>query len=300
MSLYNKVICLLKNIRLLSSKSIDDLQWSGIQQVMRMYKYGNFLEEKTGESKLNVLDAEQSLNAIISNPKTFYRFGDGEINIMRGENAGTQDYNPRLENLLKLALADQTNTSYIGIGYEYFYFNIWGNNDFANRFYMSDAGEKYRQFYYQYCSSEVNYVDTGFTQRYFSLKEDEKKKWYDKILLLFKEKDMFVFMGKQAFDNLEYKIYDEARNVNYWFGPSHNAFDIYDDILEVARQIPKTTILCFALGATAKALAYELSKEGYICYDIGHLAKDYDVYKKEVPSTNDNAKAFYIDDYKLK
>lgn len=300
MSLLKNIMCLLKNIKVLSRDTIDDIKWNNVQQVMRVYKYGNMAEERFGVKTLSVLDAEQSLNEILNNPKSFYRYGDGEINIMRGENAGTQDFDPRLADLLKMALDDQTNTAYIGIGYEYFYFNIWGENEFANRFYMSDEGENYRQFYYSHCSSNINYIDTGFTQRYFSLKEEERENWYKKLVLLFKNKDIHVFMGKQAYDNLEYKIYDEAKTVKYWFGPSHNAFSMYDEILKYARELPKDTILCFALGATAKALIYELNKEGYICYDIGHMAKDYDVYRKGVLSNPTNARAFYTDDYKLK
>lgn len=299
MKLFDRIKTFIRNIKYLSRIDLNDSEDTILSVTKRAVAYGDLLNPSKA-NKIRVLDAENSLKIILNSPKSFYRYGDGEINIMSGENAGTQEYNPRLAKLLSDALCDESNSAYIGIGYEYFNFDVWGINDFANRFYLSSEGEEYRKFYLKNCSTKVTYIDTGFTQRYFSLREEEQDKWYSQIESLFIGKKIKVFMGKSAYDNLDYKIYDKADKVEYWFGPSKNAFDMYDEILDIARKTSKDTILCFALGATAKALIYELSKEKYLCYDIGHMAKDYDSYKKHIPINYKNAERFYTDDYKLR
>lgn len=297
MNFIRKAKNLVRNLQFLSNTRFDEITWQQVETMKNAVKYGSLL--KTPCNLLKILSPEDSLAIILSNPKSFYRFGDGEINIMSGKDAGTQKFDKRLADLLLTALEDTSSNSHIGIGFEYFTFNLWGHNEFANKFYLLNA-DNYRKFFLEHCSTEFQYIDTGFTQRYFSLNEMEIQNWYEKLVLLFKNKKINVFMGETAFNNLEYKIYDEAESVKYFFQPSKNAFDKYDEILGLAKTLPKDEILCFALGATAKPLIYELSKEHYICYDIGHMAKDYDSYRKNIAINLENAEKFYTDDYKIK
>ena len=73
---------------------------------------------------------------------------------------------------------------------------------------------------------------------------------------------------------------DDCASIEYLEAPSKNAFSSYDDILERALKTPKDSLVCIVLGPTAKPLAYDLYKNGYQAWDIGHFIKDYDAYCK--------------------
>lgn len=298
MKLYRRIRTLLYNLAYLSRKSMEDSYWDMIQISKIAIEHGRLLYHQP-EKSLNILNSKETLELLINNPKSFYRFGDGEINIINGGSAGTQKYDPKLSKKLREALVQVSDNAYIGIGYDYFDFNLWDESDFSNRFYLLNA-TKYREFYLKNCHKDVTYIDTGFSQKYFNLLPKERDEWFSKVKKLFTGKDVVVFMGEKAYNNLSYYVFDEANSLDYVFCPSKNAFDIYDDLLLKAREFSRDKILCFAIGATSKALIYELSKEGYLAYDIGHLPKDYDTYMKKIEITADNAENFYLDDYKLR
>ena len=62
-------------------------------------------------------------------------------------------------------------------------------------------------------------------------------------------------------------------------GPSTNAFDYYDEIVEEALKIEKTALFLIALGPTATVLAYDLYKNGYQAIDIRHIDVEYEWYR---------------------
>lgn len=80
------------------------------------------------------------------------------------------------------------------------------------------------------------------------------------------------------------------------YGPKHNSFDQFDTLLSKAKMYPSNKTLVFILGPCSKALVYELAKEGYIAWDVGHLAKDYDAWMKGMDKTPQNIIDFYKPD----
>lgn len=50
------------------------------------------------------------------------------------------------------------------------------------------------------------------------------------------------------------------------------------------------------LGMTATVLAADLTDLGYVAWDIGHIAKDYDAYMKKMECTTENMKKFWDPD----
>ena len=59
----------------------------------------------------------------------------------------------------------------------------------------------------------------------------------------------------------------------------------------------KNKIIILILGPTAKVLAYDLSKVGYQALDMGHIAKSYDWYIKQLRADDmDSAINFFNPD----
>lgn len=289
---------LLHNLKFLSNYRIEDIMWTEIEQIKKAIQYSNILTHPRN-IKIKILNSEETIDKLMTDPKSFYRYGDGEIEIMLGGAAGTQSYDPDLARLLREALADASIDAYIGIGYDYFCFDIWNNTEFSNRFYL-EKGDKYREFYIQNCNEQITYIDTGFSQRYFNLNKEELENWFNKLKSLFKKKRITLFMGEAAYNNLDYYVFEDAEAIEFIPCKSKDAFLDYDKILTLARSRPKNEIICLAIGATAKVVAYTLTKEGYLCYDIGHMPKDYDSYRKGIEVNSKNALNFYQEDYKLK
>lgn len=287
---------LLHNMKYLTKASIEDIQWNEIECIKQGIVFGSLLLPRQ-EKKLDILNAEESLAMILDTPKSFYRFGDGEIDIILGGAAGHQQYDEKLAKILLEALTTERDDVYVGINYEFFNFDLWNTNEFSNRFYILD-GKKYRDFFTEKCHEKKTYFDAGFTQRYFYMSLAMKDRWYKNIRKLFQGKKVTVFMGEAPFKKLKYNVFDSADKVKYIYGPSKDAFFRYDELLNQARSVPKDELLCFVLGPTSKALVYELSKEGYLAYDIGHLPKDYDSYMRKIDINYENNMNFYLEDYK--
>lgn len=79
-------------------------------------------------------------------------------------------------------------------------------------------------------------------------------------------------------------------------GPSENAFSDYDHILKRVKECPKDALICLVLGPVSTIAAYDLSKDGYTVYDIGHLAKDYNCYMEKRAISHENISDFFAPD----
>lgn len=252
-------------------------------------------------SKLKVLNETQTLDLLLSDPKSFYRFGDGEIDIITGHSIPFQKYDPKLADLLLQALIYQGKNVYIGLhkGFlDYDVLNIDQKSHQSNRekkeaFWMNTT---YRGFMQDYCSKDVTYISAAFNQRYFYIKESEMTLWFEKVKKLFANRRMVVFLGEGIRKKLQYDVFDLAEDVTYVEGPSKDAFDQYDTIKEEAKQHGKDKLLCFILGPASKVLVYELAQEGYIAWDLGHLPKDYNSFMLHLKKTENARSDFYAPD----
>ena len=57
-----------------------------------------------------------------------------------------------------------------------------------------------------------------------------------------------------------------------------------------------TALICLILGQTATVMVPDLTDMGYMTWDVGHIAKDYDAYKKQTAKTQANMDAFWAPD----
>ena len=55
-------------------------------------------------------------------------------------------------------------------------------------------------------------------------------------------------------------------------------------------------MVCIILGPTATVMAADLTDMGYLAWDVGHIAKDYDAYMKRLEKTNEMRAKFWAPD----
>ena len=255
-----------------------------------------FEENKYIINNLNIIDAEESINLLMENPKSFCRFGDGEIGIMQGKNQPFQKYDEKLANGLKDILSKKRDDMYVAINRAYFHSPlVWAER---NKKFYRIYGTQMRRFFIEICNPDVTYLDAGCMCAYFRYKEDfDYEKHYSRMENLFKNKKIAIVSGTGILEKLEFDVFYLAEDKIIIHGPATNAFEKIDDIIKhIQNNIPKDYLICIILGMTAKVLVAELTDMGYMAWDVGHLAKDYDVFMRKVEKTEDNRAEFWKPD----
>ena len=250
-------------------------------------------EDKKILKNLIILDDKESIDVLLSNPKSFARFGDGEIQIIQGKNCSFQKYNPMLADKLLKLLTEKREDVYVGLNRSYFHSPmVYSENN--HKFYRI-YGTSFRHFFLNHCDPSNVYLDACLFGGYFRLAPNyDFKKLYERNMLLFKDKKIAVVAGKGVLSQLKYDVFSLAKEKVVIEAPSINAFDKYDEIIEtINKKVDKSFIVCLILGQTATVMAGDLANMGYIAWDIGHLPKDYDAYMSKVERNPDNAKKFF-------
>lgn len=296
----NKVITFLKNIKYLMNNNLKDskrtIVCDALEHFDSYYKYEilddpDFIDNMP---VLSVYDYDETVDLLLKNPKSFCRFGDGEIDLIEGKDIPFQEYNHELGIRLKNILAVSNDSLYVGINYNYFH-NTRNMNEYNRFFYLYDV-VRYRARLIPYCNPMTKYIAAGFNQLYMVMDDFNYDDYYNKVKDLFLNRELIVFCGHGILDNHKYNVFERCSSIEYVQYPSKNAYNCYKDILNCAKNYPKDKILCFILGPTSKVLVEDLTKEGYMAWDIGHLAKDYDAFMKKREKSEKEISDFFRPD----
>lgn len=241
-----------------------------------------------------ILSPEKTLKLLLEQPKSFARFGDGEVALIRGESISFQEYDPKLADAMMEIIGSDSDDLYVGINYGYFHTSRHMNL-FNRKFYMLNI-KPVRDFLLKNCNCNRTYIAAGFNQMYMISDDGDLEQYYSQIKNLFKDRDLVIFAGKGIFDSLDYDVFELAASKEYLWGPNKNAFSQYDEIFEKALTYGKDKTLCFILGPASKVLVYNLAKRGYTAWDIGHMAKDYDYFCRKQEKSEQQITEFYSPD----
>lgn len=236
----------------------------------------------------------ETIEDLINTKSSICRFGDGEFTLMEGKSIPFQDTDDRLANRLKEVFESEDENIFIATNYFY-----WGSiDDFhpsCKNFYKNFIPANKKRIE-SFLKKGKQYYDAGFTQPYAAFANYDFETHYQNVKRIFGDKDITIICGETVFDKIETNIFNCAKSVEYIYAPSKNAFSEYDDILEKANQINKNNIIIIILGPTASILAYDLAKEGYQALDLGHIAKDYDCFKKKIQHNTQTIVDFFDPD----
>lgn len=290
----------IKNLKFLMKYNLnekqEELKLDILKSVEDIYYYEILDKEKEKHKyMLDVLNYDKTIDLLLNQPKSFCRFGDADIEIMMGHDYPYQKFDERLKNIMLEILEKNNEKMYVGINYNYFH-SISKFNDFNQKFYLLYA-KKYREFLLRHCNRERQYIAAGFTQLYTVLTDYNYYNYFEKIKLLFKNQELVIISGNGVLNKLKYDIFELAKSKEYIKAPNINAFSEFDNLLNTALEYPpdKKTFV-FILGPCAKALVYKLAEKGYMAWDIGHLAKDYDAYMRGIDKTEENIVEFFKPD----
>lgn len=286
---------IIKNIWYLIKYDLEERDYQMKDEAIEDCIY-EFHESESLIPRLKILTADETLDLLYEHPKSLSRLGDGEIKVMCGIDQPFQRFVPALAEKMKKILVHRKDNLYVGLNNAYFS-SPYPYADRNYKYYRTE-GTKYRRFFISFCDKENIYLDASCFCAYFRFKDDYNfEGHYNKVRRLFDGKKIALVSGAGIFNNIKYDILDNVSDKICIEAPSKNAFDQYDEIIaNIERKVPKDYIVCIILGMTATVLAADLADKGYIAWDMGHIIKDYDAYKKGIAKTKDAATAFWAPD----
>ncbi len=231
-------------------------------------------EDGTNKNIPVVINRHQALEELLNSEKSLARFGDGEFNLIFGNDLPFQEYSKELADKLAKILKSDDKNIMIGITDVFGSLahnvpdavNFWRNYLVCNR----ERIYKLLDFNKQYYDTEmtrpyINASDKSYCGEYF---KKFKKVWQDKNVVFVEGKASRLGYNNDLFDNVS-----SAKRI---LCPPKNAWSKYGEILNRCKNFPKDTLFIIALGPTATALAYDLSKLGYRALDLGHIDIEYE------------------------
>lgn len=291
------LIRLFKNIKYLMktnlNERINSIEYNTLMDIEQKYIY-ELADKIKNIVKPKILDYDETLALVTTRKKSFCRIGDGEIDIMLGKDIPFQHYDPELARIMTEILRDKTTDMYIGINYSYFYDTSYMTPEFR-KFYLMGTTQ-HREFLVSNCNCDRTYINATFNQIYMGGDSFNHEEYYNSLRHMFEGEKIVVFVGEGVLDNLKHDIFELSVSKEFIYGPSKDAFSEYKNILKKAKTYSKEYILCFILGPASKALVYQLTKDGYMAWDIGHMAKDYNAYKEKMVKDQEFVKLFYAPD----
>ncbi len=240
-----------------------------------------------------IMSVDETLDVLVNEKKSICRFGDGELSIVNGKGIPFQIFDEKLQKRLIEILQSSNDEVLIGLPRIAFYSKE--NTTDENKVFWRKKGEHFRNITLPWVDMNKQYYPTEVTLAYSYYINYDMEKYFAKFRKIWEGRDVVIITGKTVFDKITHNIFDNARSVEYIYGPSMNAFSEYDDILNKALEIDKNKIVISILGPTAKPLSYDLALKGYQALDLGHIAKSYDLYIKGI-STNAKNVNFYRPD----
>lgn len=234
------------------------------------------LLEKMQNSKIKILDIEQSLKKINDEKCSVCRFGDGELDIILGKSLGFQKYNSKLAKMLDEILGKKQNFCLVGIPDA---INTFENITEESEIFWTKNMIRTRDIWLKYLHEDMVYGTANLTRLYIRYKDKSNcKKYFSMLQNIWKDRDVVICEGEQTRVGVGNDLLDNCKSVTRIICPSENAFDKYEEILQTLMQENKDSLILIALGPTATLLSYNLAKCGFQALDIGHFDIEYEWY----------------------
>lgn len=230
-------------------------------------RYALYLMGKEYSSSVKEISREELFDSI-KNGKSLIRLGDGEIFLategdLPGQKGGKElsiFFNDIINYTNTKEYEDGNSSFLLGINIRYLEMSNKKIRDIG----LSRCYIPYRIYFTNYFNNKAKYFDSHIFY--------ENNTFVDYIAPHLKGRDVIFVSGKS---NLDYvKSHEKGLDfkVKYIESLEENSFQMLDEIQEKIREIykcNKNIRVVLAAGPVSKVVAFNLSKEGVICYDVG-------------------------------
>ncbi len=228
---------------------------------------------------IRVHTVDETIEELIHTDKSMVRFGDGEVTMIRGRSLKLQQVKPEIIDGLKQMLGYEYEGMIVTIPEIFGDLSVYNR---ASRQFWKDHLLFSRKIYESYCNPGKIYYSTSVSRFYYAMEDRSVcEKWAEGIRRIWKDKDVVVVEGERTHNGVGNNLLDTAKSVERIIGPSSDAYDKLDDIIECCRKYGKDRLFLISLGVAAKFLARQLFLEGYRALDIGNLDMEYEWFLKK-------------------
>lgn len=152
----------------------------------------------SNDYNIKVLNKETTLQILLEDHNSLIRFGDGELDLIRGASIPYQDYQPELAGSLKELLLEGSNRRLL-VGLSDVFEKLDRYNDYCRNFYQNsfflNNHDLLREVELQYNV----YVSTFFSRPYIDLVDkSHAKDYFAKMKQLWQDHDLLIVEGKYS------------------------------------------------------------------------------------------------------
>lgn len=227
----------------------------------------------------NIENQDVLLDKLIHGHKSLARFGDGEFAIMDMVlRQKFQEPHPELAQKLIETISSDDERLLIGIADNYGDLSKYTEQaKLEIRSYMT---QETRENHSKFLSKDKVYYDAYISRPYMMyLDKKNAGQRFGRLKKVWEQRDIIIIEGFYSRLGVGNDLFDNAKSVKRILGPANNAFDKYHEILNYASsKANKDTLFLLALGPSATAMAYDLTKRGHQAIDIGHIDLEYEWY----------------------
>ena len=234
----------------------------------------NYVYENGSGIVPHIKDSVATLRELLLTQKSIARYGDGEFNLIFGEDLPFQKYNSELAARLKYILNSNQDNTLIAIpdvfaGLDNY---VTSTANFWRKVLVHSRAELYSLL-----NMDKQYYDSLISRPYIDLKEKDKSSFlFDEIRKLWNGKNIVIVEGTMSRLGVGNDLFDDCRTAKRIICPIKNAYSKYNEILNKCLQQERDSVFIIALGPTATVLAYDLSANGFRALDLGHIDIEYE------------------------
>lgn len=249
---------------------------SKIREWLSRHKYLMLNAWGQRKNSVQVFSTAETLERLREQKCSLSRFGDGEFDLIFGNDLKFQKYDEKLANKLRKILLLEEGAGTCKVAIPRVFASLKGMTCASKAFwsvYLVDHREKiYGLLNPAYC-----YFDAQVTRIYVNRKnKSDAAKYFRQWKEVWRGEDILLVEGKNSRFGVGNDLFAEAKSVERILCPACNAFDYYDEILDTVTKKGINKLVLLVLGPTATALAYDLSCRGIWAIDSGNLDMEYE------------------------
>ena len=249
----------------------NDIRWNNIPYELGIYKAPI------------IRPSEELLEKIIKERKSLCRFGDGELELMRGKaRPWFQEVNEELAKRLKEVFYTEREEVLIAVS------NNFGSLDC----YTQSAADEIRAYLFvgntrmevmELLGTEREYYDAYVSRPYLMYKDKgHAKRIFSLLKALWNERDVLLVEGEHVRTGVGNDLFQNVAGLRRILCPPANAFDKYEQVLQCVKDnVHSEDLVLLCLGPTATVLAYDVSQFGIQAIDLGQIDNEYEWFLNE-------------------
>ncbi|WP_156404271.1 SP_1767 family glycosyltransferase [Lactobacillus selangorensis] len=226
---------------------------------------------------IHVLSIPETLTYIKEHHASVARFGDGEFEIMKGNDIALQRDNPVLAEKLKEVVSYQSDEKLL----------ICLPDVFADLSKYKDSTQYFWQRRRRNTAELFKGIDTSgvygsafISRPYLDLKDHyPSQSYFEQLKDLWYQRDILIVEGKNTRSGEGNDLFADARSIERILCPSTNAFSKLAAIETAIKKFGQHRLVLVMLGPTAKIIVYDLLATNDWLIDIGHIDSEYEWFK---------------------